>query len=152
VAAPAKPLGGQPPLQVRSLKKPKSHAIVALVVGLADDELVGVLDLLQAQRARSDLEPILLTDCDALELFRARTLAFEYLPPPALRARLAPQLDWDLYLLRRLALLRRKWQPVRIVAFGPSAAQLLSQWKDSPFEDDSIHQVAAGATKSIGIA
>ena len=46
-------------------------------------------------------------------------------------------------MLRRLALLRRKWQPVRIVAFGPAAARLLLQWKDSPFEDDSIQQVAA---------
>jgi GR25 family glycosyltransferase involved in LPS biosynthesis len=151
-AAPAKPLGGQPPLKVRSLKKPKAHAIMVLVVGLANHELVAVLDLLRTQCARSDLEPIVVTDCDALELFRTRALAFEYLPPPALRARFAPQLDWDLHLLRRLALLRRKWQPVQIVAFGPNAARLLSQWRDSPFEDDSIHQVAAGATKSIEIA
>jgi hypothetical protein len=49
--------------------------------------------------------------------------------------------------MRRLALLRRKWQPVRIVAFGPSAAQLLQHWKDSPFEDDSIHTVVAAAAK-----
>jgi GR25 family glycosyltransferase involved in LPS biosynthesis len=148
VVAPARPLGGQPPLKVRSLKQPKAHAIMALVVGLAGDELIGVLDLLRAQRARSDLEPIPVTDCDAFELFRARQLAFEFLPAPGLRARLAPELDWDLYLLRRLALLRRKWQPVRIVAFGPTATQLLLQWKDSPLEDDSIHQVAAAAAKS----
>ena len=147
----AKPLGGQPPLKMRSLKKPKAHAIIALVVGLTGDELVGVLDLLRAQRARSDHEPILVTDCDACELFRARGLAFEYLPAPGLRTRLLPQLDWELYLLRRLALLRRKWQPVRIVAFGPAAAEMLVQWKGSPFEDDSIHRVAAGAPRSAEV-
>jgi GR25 family glycosyltransferase involved in LPS biosynthesis len=143
-SGPARPLGGQPPLRVRSLHKPKTHASMALVVGLRNDELARILDVLRGQHARSDLEPILVTDSDAFELFRARRLAFEYLPAPALRARLEPDLDWDLYVLRRLALLRRKWQPVRIVAFGPAAAQLLLQWKDSPFEDDSIHRVAAG--------
>ena len=146
-AAPTRQLGGQPPLKVRSLKQPKAQTIMALVVGLAGDELVRVLDLLRAQRARSDFEPIVVTDSDALQLFRARQLALEYLPAPGLRERLAPQLDWDLYLMRRLALLRRKWQPVRIVAFGPSAAKLLLQWKDSPFEDDSIHAVVAAAAK-----
>jgi hypothetical protein len=133
---------------VRSLKKPKAHAIMALAIGLGDDELVGVLDLLIAQRRRSDLEPIVITDSDSFEGLRARRLAFEYLPAPGLRARFAPQLEWDLYLLRRLALMRRKWQPVRIVAFGPAAAQLLARWKDSPFEDESIHQVAASGTRS----
>jgi hypothetical protein len=48
--------------------------------------------------------------------------------------------------LRRLAPLRWKWQPMRMITFGTTAAQLLLQWKDSPVEDDSIHQVAT-ATK-----
>jgi GR25 family glycosyltransferase involved in LPS biosynthesis len=137
-------LGGQPPLKARG-KQPKTHAIIAVVIGLERDPLIRVLDLLRAERTRSDFEPILLTDCSAFELFRDRRLVFEYLQAPALRQRLAPGLDWELYLLRRLALLRRKWQPVRIVGFGTSAAQLVAMWKDSPVEDESIHRVVAAA-------
>jgi hypothetical protein len=55
-----------------------------------------------------------------------------------------PELDWDLYRLRRLALLRRKWQPKRIVAFGPAARALVDAWQKSPFEDESIARIVGG--------
>jgi hypothetical protein len=147
--APQRHLGGQPPLRARSNKRPKSRAVIAVVVGLEPDALGRVLDLLSASTARQDVEPVLLTDCDAFELFRDRGLVFEYLPGPAQRQRFAPELDWDLYLLRRLALIRRKWQPVKIITFGRAAGQLLSSWKGSPFEDDSIHQVAGGPAATV---
>ena len=147
--APQRHLGGQPPLRARSNKRPRSSAVIAVVVGLEPEALGRVLDLLRASSARQDLEPVLLTDCDAFELFRDRGLVFEYLPAPAQRERFAPELDWDLYLLRRLALIRRKWQPVRIITFGPAAGDLLSLWKGSPFEDESIQKVASGAAATV---
>jgi GR25 family glycosyltransferase involved in LPS biosynthesis len=134
-----------PPLRAHSQKSSKAHAIAAVVVGLEGEALVRVLDLLRAQRAGSDIEPILLTDCDAFGLFRERGLVFEHLPSAGQRRHLAPDLDWDLHLLRRLALIRRKWQPVRIIAFGPLAGHIVEQWRASPFEDDSIRLVAQGA-------
>ena len=54
-----------------------------------------------------------------------------------------------LYRLRRLALLRRKWQPVRIVAFGAAASTLVREWVASPFEDPSIHAVASASTATL---
>ena len=75
--------------------------------------------------------PVFLTDFDGFDVFRSHRAVFEYLPP----ARADDDLDWPLYRLRRLALLRRKWQPLRIIAFGAAAADLVAQWRDSPFED-----------------
>lgn len=137
-------LGGQPPLRAHAKRRAKSHAVIAVAIGMERDALVRVLDSLRASRARTDAEPILITDSDETELFRDRDLVFEYLPPRTLHQRFAPDLDWNLYLLRRLAILRRKWQPKRIVTFGPAARELLDAWRASPFEDDSIHQVAGG--------
>ncbi|MGH6919149.1 MAG: hypothetical protein ACREJ0_15760, partial [Geminicoccaceae bacterium] len=78
------------------------------------------------------------------DLFRARGRIFEYLPPPEARERFAPDLHWDLYLLRRLALIRRKWQPVRVVAFGRTAAEVVQLWRDSPFEATPIPAALKG--------
>jgi GR25 family glycosyltransferase involved in LPS biosynthesis len=140
--APRSP-SGLKPLTAWSNQHPKPRTVAAVVVGLESSALMRVVDLLRTDRDTHDVEPIVVTDCDEFELFRDSGLVFEYLPILAERKRLAPELDWELHLLRRLALIRRKWRPGRIVAFGPAATQLLLQWKDSPFEDDSIHRVAA---------
>lgn len=49
----------------------------------------------------------------------------------------------DLYRLRRLALIRRKWQPVGVVGFGPASGAWLREWRDSPFEDAGIADLIA---------
>jgi len=91
-----------------------------------------------ADRAEGSVATVCLTDCADFELFRRHRLWFEYLPPRSQQQRFAPDLDWDLYTLRRLARLRRKWDPVRIVAFGPAAQAQIALWRTSPFEDESI--------------
>jgi hypothetical protein len=111
---------------------------------------------LAAIRASSDptgggIEPLCLTDCERFELFRRHGLLFEYFPPPAQRERFASDLDWDLYTLRRLARLRRKWNPVRIVAFGPTAQAQIQRWRASPFEDDGIRDLI-GAPEAGGVS
>lgn len=68
--------------------------------------------------AERDLAPLLLTDNDAFQLFRGRRVLFEFLPARADQERFAAELDWRLFTLRRLALIRRKWRPVRVIAFG----------------------------------
>jgi GR25 family glycosyltransferase involved in LPS biosynthesis len=122
--------GGLQPLRVNGGRSAAVH-VLAVVVGLAEEELEAVVERTAGDRA---VVPVFLTDQDGFAVFRTRRLAFEYLPPPAAR----PGLDWELYRLRRLALLRRKWQPVRIVAFGSEASALVRAWRDSPFEDDRI--------------
>ncbi|MGH6901847.1 MAG: hypothetical protein ACREIR_03825, partial [Geminicoccaceae bacterium] len=87
------------------------------------------------------------TDNDAFQLFRGRRVLFEFLPPPSDRERLAPELDWRLFTLRRLALIRRKWQPVRVVAFGRAAGEAVQLWLDSPFETTPIPAALKGGAE-----
>jgi hypothetical protein len=119
--------------------------IAAIVLGLGRDELPVVLTMVERYCRDRKLLPVLLTDHDGLDLFRSRRMLFEYLPPEAARDRFAPGLDWDLYLQRRLALIRRKWQPARIIAFGPKAAQIARSWRTSPFEDEGIEALIGSA-------
>ena len=86
--------------------------------GLNDEQLVKVLDTVEADCERRGAVPVFLTDNDSFELFRARGMIFEYLPPPELREKFAPDLPWDLYLQRRYALFQRKWRPSGIISFG----------------------------------
>lgn len=117
---------------------PPEAVLGVLVLGLSEAEIEKVLVAISAYCAERDLAPLLLTDNDAFQVFRGRRVLFEYVPARSDQERLAPELDWRLYTLRRLALIRRKWQPIRVVAFGHRAAEVLRLWRDSPFESTSI--------------
>ncbi|MGH6903663.1 MAG: hypothetical protein ACREIR_13090, partial [Geminicoccaceae bacterium] len=144
----ARPTGTQPETMQRApveralvpwLKDCPPKAVLGVVVfGLSEAEILSVLGVVERYCAERDLAPLLLTDNDAFQLFRGRRVLFEFLPPPSDRERLAPELDWRLFTLRRLALVRRKWQPVRVVAFGRAAAEVVQLWRDSPFEATPI--------------
>jgi hypothetical protein len=79
--------------------------------------------------------PLLLTDNDAFELLREHDIIFEYLPPAEDRQQFDRHLSWNLYLQRRLAIIREKWQPARVIALGQVAADMLKLWQQSPFEE-----------------
>lgn len=122
----------------------RQQPVMAVVVhGLAPGERENVLDLVTRQGSALGLLPLVLTDDDDFAPLRSRSLIFEYLPPPAVRERFAPGLEWELYLQRRLALIRRKWRPVRVIAFGRRSAELVQLWSDSPFEDRSLGRLPA---------
>ena len=114
--------------------------LMAVVVGLDGDALERTLAAVSASSGHAEglIATLCLTDCPRFEPFRRRGLLFEYVPGPRDQARFAPDLDWDLYILRRLARLRRKWNPIRIVAFGQAAQAQVDAWRTSPFEDESI--------------
>lgn len=99
-----------------------------------------------SQRA---LEPVLVTDCMAFALFRDAGLIFEYLPAPAVRQRHAPDLAWDVYIARRLERLRHKWAPVRIVAVGATARDVLARQLASPFASADLPTLV-GAAAPVG--
>jgi len=113
---------------------PPKAVLGVMVFGLSEPEIENVLGTLERYCAERDLAPLLLTDNDAFQLFRGRRVLFEFLPPRSDQERLAPDLDWQLFMLRRLALIRRKWQPVRVVAFGRRAGDIMRLWLGSPFE------------------
>jgi hypothetical protein len=127
---------------------PPKAVLGVVVLGLSAAEIEQVLAAIEAKCAERDLAPLLLTDNDAFQAFRGRRVLFEYLPAPSDQERLAPELDWRLYTLRRLALIRRKWQPTRVVAFGSRAAEVVKLWRDSPFEVAPIPAALNGSSGS----
>jgi hypothetical protein len=136
----AAPAATERPSRERPLLLPSVPKAVlgVLVFGLSEEEIEGVLAIVERHCAERDLAPLLLTDNDAFQLFRGRRVLFEFLPPRSEQERLAPDLDWQLFTLRRLALIRRKWQPVRVVAFGRRAGDIMRLWLGSPFEATPI--------------
>jgi hypothetical protein len=131
---------------------PPKAVLAVVVFGLSEAEIASVLDVVERYCAERDLAPLLLTDNDAFQLFRGRRVLFEFLPARSDRERLAPELDWRLFTLRRLALIRRKWQPVRVVAFGRTAAEVLQQWLDSPFEVTPVPAALRSGTDGMDAA
>jgi len=117
---------------------PPRYILGVLVFGLSDAEIERVLQVVEPYCTEHEIAPLLLTDNDAFELFRNRRVLFEFLPARSEQERLALELDWRLYTLRRLALIRRKWQPSRVVAFGRRATEVMQLWLDSPFEETPI--------------
>lgn len=113
--------------------------VFVVAIGVPAEGLAKIVAQLTAQ---SGPRPVFLTDDDHFEIFRRHGAIFEYLPP----IEPAPDLDIDLYRLRRLALLRRKWQPSRIIAFGAPAMHLVQLWRASPFEDTRIQELTGGPT------
>lgn len=100
--------------------------------------------------ARS-LEPLLVTDCMDFGLFRDTRMIFEYLPGPAVQRRHAPDLAWDVYIARRLERLRHKWAPVRIVAIGAPARDVLARQLASPFSSPDLPTLLGGGTSAVDL-
>lgn len=97
------------------------------------------------------LEPVLVTDCMAFELFREARVIFEYLPGPAAQQRHAPDLAWKVYIARRLERLRHKWAPVRILAVGTVARDLLARQLDSPFSSPDLASLVGGVAPATSL-
>ena len=134
-AQPASPAGALVPWVQNG---PPKAVLGVVVLGLSEAEIEKVLGVIEGYCDGRGLAPLLLTDNDAFQLFRGRRVLFEFLPARSDQERLAPDLDWRLYTLRRLALIRRKWQPTRVVAFGRRAAEVVRLWRDSPFEETPL--------------
>jgi hypothetical protein len=113
--------------------------VIALVAfGLKAEQRTHVLDIALRFGVERGVVPLVLTDDDDFAPLRSRGMVFEYFPPRSVREARAPALEWELYLQRRLALIRRKWRPTRIIAFGGQAAEAVRLWSESPFEDASL--------------
>lgn len=126
-------------LQPYSVKPDSSERI--LVVFGPDDESTAeaYATMLKAQREKGAIAPIVvIDDLDHIPLLRSAGLAFEFVPTASAYANsLPPDRDHDLVIARRLSILRRKWRPRRIMAFGSDGQARLAAWRDSPFEKDA---------------
>ena len=138
----------QRPLQPWVKDGPHRPVLGVVVFGLSEAEIESVLGIVERHCRERDLVPLLLTDNDAFQLFRGRRALFEFLPARAQQQRFAAELDWRLFTLRRLALMRRKWQPVRVIAFGRVASEVLQMWLNSPFETSPVPASLKGRAES----
>jgi hypothetical protein len=105
---------------------------MVLAIGIGGDELPRLLDMVAATSNESGVVPIVVTDHADLAAFRDRGLIVEYIPDEAQQKAQAADLEWQVYILHRLALLRRKWQPGNTIAFGANSGNLLRRWQASP--------------------
>jgi GR25 family glycosyltransferase involved in LPS biosynthesis len=122
-----------PPLVPFVGERPNARIVLILAIEVVREQLPGLLDMIDKTSRDDDVVPIVVTDCADFLAFRERGLIFEYLPDVEQQRAHAPDLAWDLYELRRLALLRRKWRPANAIAFGARGTSLLRQWQASPF-------------------
>ena len=113
----------------------EQSVVAILLFGLTRNEVEQLLPIIERDCSAKGVSPLCLIDIDAFELLRSRGLIFEYLPSSGDQDQFDPTLNWDLYTQRRLSLIRRKWDPVRLVAFGAVAMETLKLWSSSPFED-----------------
>jgi len=128
-----------------SKERPPRDVLAVVLFGLTEAEIGRVLSMVERSCAEHEIALLLLIDNDAFELFRGRRVLFEFLPARSEQERFAPDLDWRLYTLRRLALIRRKWRPSRVVAFGRRAAEVVQLWRESPFEETPIPAAINGS-------
>ena len=140
---------GKGPLRAQLAKGDALPVVIVLLLGLDENGIVELLPTLEKECRQQAVMPICVIDNDAFELFRTRSMIFEYLPPDKDRVRFDPTLHWDLYVQRRLALIRQKWQPIRTIAFGKIAKDTLELWSSSPFETTELPGVSGRISRQF---
>ena len=140
---------GKGSLQAKLAQGDALPVVIVLLVGLDESGMKGLLPTLEKECASQGVMPVCVIDSDAFEIFRTRSMIFEYLPPAADRRRFDPTLHWDLYVQRRLALIRRKWGPIRMIAFGKAANDVLELWSSSPFETAPLPSISGRISREF---
>ena len=144
--APSPAAAPMPPMHwiLSGTAREQARAIMVLVCGLSPDDLTAVLSRIGEGLLPAGIVPVFVTDGSELAPFRARRALFEQLPlrPPAGRG---PARDHELYAARRFCLLGDRWEPLRVVAFGPAAARQLDLWRQSPHVTPAVRELLATA-------
>lgn len=124
---------------------PEARAVLVALFGLEAQAREIVVQRLTASMGGADpaIVPVFVTESTDFAPMRRAGAAFEHLPLHGGDRPGAPRRDWQLYLTRRFAGLCLKWQPVRVVAFGPAAAGQLAAWRASPQLPDPVRDLLA---------
>lgn len=129
---------GMPALVPWMRDGPGSPILCVVLAGLQAGGRERALELVERQCRQRGMTPLIITDDDDFLPFRGRRMVVEYLPARAALEAAAPGRPAEVYLQRRLALLRRKWRPARIIALGEGAGLLVKTWQASPFETSPL--------------
>lgn len=91
-------------------------AVLLVTSDVDETALAGIVEELDELRRRVDgLRVLVVTDCDAFHIFRARSMLFEYVPPRREWERHAFEQPYDAFRQARLSELFRVYSPDRIV-------------------------------------
>lgn len=123
-----------PPLVPHEKTGSSKPLLAVAVLGMSGAEIEAAMPMINKTCAKQKLSPLLLVDNDDFGRLRKAGIVFEYLPPAEDRERFGPGLNWDLYFQRRLADIRRKWNPVKVISFGRASSDLIELWSKSVFE------------------
>lgn len=116
-------------------KSPRHHAssyVLISLIALPRAQIGRVLDDLIKDSLSEGKTPVFMIDEIDLAVEIGKVALVEHLPNARCRDALSPNLDWDLYLSRRLLQLQQKWRSPRIVTFGLPLEALNSsatQWE-----------------------
>ena len=137
------PPGGNvlPARDMVPLDEPQSPQVILIsVIGLSAAERDHMLDWMIEDCQTSGKVPVFVTDDLDLHPWLTRELMVEHLPSMERQGKIAPDLDWDLYLKRRLDFLRRKWRVDRVVDLGQALNGLVQGSADSTTDVDTARQ------------
>lgn len=107
--------GNEGPLTSENLR---GKFILISVIGMKETARDQMLDWMVDDCRAKGKTPVFITDNLDLSPWIERQLLVEHLPSLERQTRLAPDLDWDLYLNRRLTQIMRKWQTADITDLG----------------------------------
>ncbi|MGI9502003.1 MAG: hypothetical protein ACR2RE_02975 [Geminicoccaceae bacterium] len=127
-----------PPLVPQEKTGSRKPMLAVAVLGMSGDDIEAAMPIIDKTCKKQKLSPLLLVDNDDFGRLRKSGIIFEYLPPEEDRERFGPSLNWDLYFQRRLADIRRKWNPVKVISFGRVSSDLIELWSKSVFEQTPI--------------
>ena len=127
-----------PPLMPHEKTSSPKPILAVVVLEMSGAEIEAAMPMINKTCETRKLSPLLLVDSDDFGKLRKSNFIFEYLPPKEDRERFGPDLNWDLYFQRRLADIRRKWNPVKVISFGRAGSDLVELWDKSVFEPTPI--------------
>ena len=127
------------------------HVLIS-VIGLPRAQLDRILDGLIEDCAAEGKTPVLITDEVDLAVTLSQRLLVEHLPSARSRDAFAHDLDWDLYLARRLRQIQEKWRAGRVVALGlpPDAVIAGRSREPDPDPSSATETSAASPARSTG--
>ena len=116
---------------LKSLYQTSDYALISLI-GLPHEQVDRVLDGLIEDALSEAKTPVFIVDETDLATEIGEVALIEHLPNARCRDALSPDLDWDLYIARRLLQLQKKWRCAKIITFGLPIEALTSsaaQWE-----------------------
>ena len=113
------------------------------VIGMAPEARDAMLEWMVEDCAAKGKTPVFITDDLDLSPWIERQLLVEHLPSIERQANLAPDLDWDLYLNRRLLQLKMKWRSADIADLGQQLHRisLLGTNHQAPARDAPVEPI-----------